>query len=402
MFSENLESLIARAARIGGMPVIPPRRTRDLLEKAVLPAGLSEEELAEVLNGTSAPENRDLIKDFAAGYRRPHDREVLLLPPLYFSSICENHCSYCDFSDQGLRLSLDAFAREVDALIGLGYRSIELVSSQDPELYVPRPGSSLEAQRYSVEGPARYFELLRDRLAAAGGGMMTSNIPPVDTDAFRRLREAGLDCFLVWLETFHTSQYERLHPHRSPKANQAFRLDSFERAAEAGIPHLAGAFLKGLYDWRREEAVLYGLDRHLKSRRGRGFSIIGTPRLKGDFVTAAPVHPFQVSDDEYELNVALDRILYDGILWLQTRESFATNARLIGRYGAGVILTLTSCTAPGGYARPASARSQFPIHKQGLAESVAELEEKGFRAVFAWTADTLAAFQRAAGSGRRE
>jgi hypothetical protein len=281
-------------------------------------------------------------------------------------------------------------------------RSIELVSSQDPALYVPQPDSSFEAQRYSVEGPAGYFELLRDRLAAAGGGMMTSNIPPVDTGSFRRLRAAGLDCYLVWLETFQTSQYERLHPARSPKANQAFRLDSFERAAEAGIPHLAGAFLKGLYDWRREEAVLYGLDRHLKSRRGRGFSVIGTPRLKGDFVAAAPVHPYQVPDDEYELNVALDRILYDGILWLQTRESFATNARLIGRYGAGVILTLTSCTAPGGYARPASARSQFPVHKQGLAESVAELEGKGFRAVFAWTADTLTAFQRAAGSGRQE
>jgi 2-iminoacetate synthase len=397
MFSDQLQDLVGRAARIGETPAIPSGGMLALLEKAVLPGGLSPDELIEVLNGISDPRNRDLIKDYAAQVRRPHDRDILLLPPLYFSSICENRCAYCDFTADGARLSLDDFAREVDALLALGYRSIELVSSQDPELYIPSPHSTPEAQRYSVDGPARYFELVHERLAAKGGGMLTSNIPPLDLDSFRRLRAAGLDCYLVWLEAFHPGQYRTLHPGRGPKVNQAFRLDSFERAVEAGIPHLAGAFLKGLYDWRREEALLYALDHHLKSRNGRGFSIIGTPRLKGDFAGAGPVKDFLVSDDDYELNIALDRILFDGILWLQTREPFSLNSRLIGRYGGGVILTLTCSTAPGGYAKPSSARAQFPIHQQGLAESVASLEEKGFRVVFDWTGETLAGFQRGSG-----
>lgn len=398
MYSNHLQEVIGHAGRIGATPAVSSREMRALLEKAVLPEGLEPAELIEVLNGTTDPENRELVKDFAAQHRRPHDREVLLLPPLYFSSICENRCSYCDFSAEGRRLSIDEFAREFDALLGLGYRSIELVSSQDPELYVTPPDFSLDAQRFSIDGAVRYFELARQRLSANGGGMLTSNIPPLDVDSFRRLKSAGLDCYLVWLEAFNPVQYKKLHSHKGPKSNQAFRLDSFERAFDAGLTHLAGAFLKGLYDWRQEEAALYLLDRHLKKRNGRGFSIIGTPRLKGDFTNTPLVKPFQVSDDDYELNIALDRILFDGILWLQTRESFNLNARLIGRYGAGVILTLTSSTAPGGYAEPASARAQFPVHKQGLNDSVAELEEKGFRVVFDWTADTLTCFQRRAGS----
>lgn len=399
MFSDHLQELVGRAQHIGETPPIHPRGLLALLEKAVRPAGLSDEEMIEVLNGTREPGNRDLVKDFAAQQRRPHDREILLLPPLYFSSICENRCAYCDFSTEGRRLSIEEFAAEFDTLLALGYRSIELVSSQDPALYVPTPDFTLDAQSFSIDGAVRYFELAGKRLAAHGGGMLTSNIPPLDVDSFRRLKSAGLDCYLVWLEAFHPLQYRKLHSAKGPKINQAFRLDSFERAVEAGIPHLAGAFLKGLYDWRQEEAVLYGLDRHLKGRYGRGFSIIGTPRLKGEFPGTPLVKPFQVSDDDYELNIALDRILFDGILWLQTRESFGLNSRLIGRYGAGVILTLTSSTAPGGYAQPSPARAQFPVHKQSLAESVAELEDKGFRAVFDWTSETLARFQRRPGSG---
>jgi 2-iminoacetate synthase len=394
MFSDHLRDVVRSAEDIGKTQPIPPRGLLALLEKSVHPEGLSAEEVIEVLNATRDGRNQELIKDFAAQYRRPHDRDILLLPPLYFSSICENRCAYCDFSVDGLRLSIEEFAKEFDALLALGYRSIELVSSQDPKLYIPSPDSTLDVQRFSSAGAVRYFEVARERLSSNGGGMLTSNIPPLDVDSFKGLRAAGLDCYLVWLETFNPRQYERLHYAGSPKINQAFRLDSFERAVAAGITHQAGAFLKGLYDWRREEAALYLLDRHLKKRNGHGFSIIGTPRLKGGFLRSPLVEPYQVSDDDYELNIALDRILFDGILWFQTREPFSLNSRLISRYGGGVVLTLTCSTAPGGYSKPSPARAQFPIHRQNLAESISTLENEGFRIVFSWTSETLLSFQR--------
>jgi 2-iminoacetate synthase len=284
--------------------------------------------------------------------------------------------------------------REVEALLAMGYRSIELVSSQDPELYVHSDSFDLGDQRFRLDGAARYFEILRDALAGRGGGMITSNIPPVDTDSFRRLRQAGLDCYLVWLETFDPAQYRRLHSTKGPKGNQAFRLDSFERARDAGIEHVAGGFLKGLAPWYHEEVVLYLFDRYLKQRFGRGFSVIGTPRVKGRFLRSGAIRQYTMSDGEYETNIALDRLLFDGILWLQTRESFEMNRHLIETFGGGVILTLTSSTAPGGYATEVEASPQFPVFKQELEDSVRLLEAGGFRVRFDWGCRDLEACQR--------
>jgi len=167
-----------------------------------------------------------------------------------------------------------------------------------------------------------------------------------------------------------------------------------ENSIAAGIKHLAGAFLKGLYDWRKEEVHMYLFDRYLKTKNGRGFSIIGSPRVKGHFAESPLIRAYGVTDREYEVNIALDRILFDGILWLQTREPFDFNRRLLRRFGGGVILTLVSSTAPGGYFAPASARTQFPVSKQDLLDSVAVLEADGFAVRYAWDEADLSAFQR--------
>lgn len=396
MFSGEIEGVVSKVERIGTFPPVPPAGFVQLLERATTEA-LSDDEIVALVNGTLSEENRRIALDFAASYRRPHDREVLLLPPLYFSSICENRCRYCNFSKDGKRLGLDEFEREFTFLLDLGFRSIELVSSQDANLYPHAEGFSIEEQRFHTAALMPYIRLATRSLREAGGGMLTTNIPPLDLDSLRDLKEGGLDCFLVWQETFNPQQYARLHIKEGPKANQAFRIDSMENSLAAGIEHLAGAFLKGLYDWRKEEAILYLFDRHLKRAWGKGFSIIGSPRIKGRFAGSGLIKPYRVSDDDYVLNIALDRVLFDGVLWLQTRESFDFNLDLMRRFGAGAILTLVSSTAPGGYAAPASARSQFPVFKQNLDTSVKRLEESGFTVRFSWDERILAAFRRANG-----
>jgi 2-iminoacetate synthase len=394
MFSDKLETAIQTAENIGRLPPVGKKDVLSLLEICASGKGLEAEEIVTLTDSTRDHENAQLVLDFSAGYSRPHDREILLLPPLYISSICENDCLYCDFTSQGIRLSYEEFAREFDALLELGYRSIELVSAQDTGLFRHAEPFDLNGQSFRTAQVVEYFNIAKEKLDRNGGGMLTSNFPPVDFASFQEMQKSGLNCFLIWLETFNPEQYSKLHFQEGPKSNQNFRLDSFEEATKAGIEHLAGAFLKGLYDWRKEEVILYLLDRYLKSRNGRGFSIIGTPRLKGDFLRSKLVSDYRVSDKDYELNIALDRILFDGILWLQTRESYETNRRLISKYGGGVVLTLTSCTAPGGYHRPSRGEAQFPVFKQDLQRSVSELEERGFRVHFDWNSRSLFEFQR--------
>ncbi len=394
MFSDNLNRTFTSLEKIGLDSPLEPKEFLSLLEKSAAGTNLTREEIARLLNGTRRSKNKKLVFDFAMNLKRPRSQEILLLPPLYFSSICENRCLYCDFSTNGIRLTTGQFSREVDALLRTGYRSIELVSSQDPRLYLRTGRFRMDDQKFDIEPVLPYFSIAKRRLNGVGHGMLTSNIPPVDLNSLRRLKDVGLDCYLIWLETFSPAQYARLHKNGGPKLSQKFRLDSIEFALAAGIPHVAGAFLKGLYDWRKEEACLYLFDRHLKRNWGRGFSIIGTPRLKGHFRASDYVRPYHVSQEDYELNIALDRILFDGILWLQTREPFSLNRRILKRFGAGVILTISCSTAPGGYYKDFKSKPQFPVFKNELSQAIKRLERDGFVVRFDWGSQTLLEFQR--------
>ncbi len=390
MFSEILPGLIESVKGLDTVPRADRNEVGRLLEKCVNREDLSLEEITRLVVSAPERDNRKLIQEFSREHRRPLHDKVLLLPPLYIDSICENHCKYCNFGHQaGERLTYDEFKEEFERLLEIGYRSIEIVSSHDPELFVHKAGFDLANQEFGIEKLLGYFDVAGAAFGSDGIKMLTSNIPPVDTASMRQLKAAGLDCFLVWAETFDPDQYGKLHSGRTPKTQQSFRVDSFDRAIEAGIEHVAGAFLKGLYDWRKEEIVLYRLDRHLKRLNGKGFSIIGTPRIKGPFRDSELVRSYQVSDEDYALNIALDRILFDGFLWLQTRESFASNLSLIERFGGGVILTIDSCTAPGGYKKSPKGGEQFPVHKSVREKAVGELEAAGIEAVFDWNSKTL-------------
>ena len=207
MFSDKIHNLTRLADGVSPASPVSLNTTRSLIEKSASGSRLGSDEIIVLLSATYQESNRRLILDFSREYPRPHDQEILLLPPLYFSNICENSCPYCDFTSQGSRLSMDEFREEVDALLDLGYRSIELVSSQDPDLYLHRGEFAPDDQEFLIDSVLRYFELVRHRLSENGGGMLTSNIPPVDTDSFRALKKAGLDCFLIWLEVFNPGQY---------------------------------------------------------------------------------------------------------------------------------------------------------------------------------------------------
>lgn len=390
MFSNELPKIIESVKDIDRVPRINKTKIQDLLEKCINREDLSLEEITELISSTADRENQELIKQFSSNYKRPFNKRVLLLPPLYIDSICANRCKYCNFSqNSGAQLSYEEFKEEFEKLLEIGYRSIEIVSSHDPALFVAKGSSDLNDQKYDIENLIGYFEIATELLGNNGSGMLTTNIPPLDEDSLKRLKDSGLDCFLVWAETFDSGQYNKLHVGKTPKTDQAFRLDSYERAIRAGIQHVAGAFLKGLYDWRKEEIVLYCLDKYLKKEFGRGFSIIGTPRIKGPFQNSDLIKQYAISDEEYEANIALDRILFDGILWLQTRESFSLNKRLIFKYGGGVILTIDSCTAPGGYKKEPKGKEQFPVHKSERKKSLLELESGGFETVFDWNSKTL-------------
>ena len=62
------------------------------------------------------------------------------------------------FADKGVRLDPGAFEREFTFLLEIGFRSIELVSSQDPDVSCKDGSFSLEEQRFQIQ---EFLQLLQ-------------------------------------------------------------------------------------------------------------------------------------------------------------------------------------------------------------------------------------------------
>jgi 2-iminoacetate synthase len=363
------------------------KQVTEILEKRLSGQKLTEREAVTLIRASDISPFDEKIISAASQLERPRKNEVFVLPPLYISSSCVNACTYCNFHGKGKSLSLNEFEDEFRWLVDSGHRSIELVFGQDPKMFVPETNFDGKDQRYDVTKVAEYFQKAKQILDQNGGGMLTINAPAVDELSYHKLKNAGLDVMLLWQETFNPMRYQKLHPGNTPKSFQDYRLNVYDRARNAGMEHIAGTFLKGLYDWRVEEQMLCHLDRDLYERQGRGFSMIGTPRIKN-------FEKYHVSDEDYILNIALDLLIYSGPLWLQTRESWELNSKIYDQFGGGFIQTIDTSTAPGGYAKLGKGKAQFPVHPYQRNVIEKSLMQKGINTVYSWNVQDLSSIQR--------
>lgn len=362
---------------------------KDILKQRLRGEALSIQECCTLVYASILTDVAAMIIEAAMQLALLYNNKVFLLSPLYVSSYCCNDCEYCEFgpncskklnlpeiekTHRGERLSLPEFVNEGIALLDMNYRNIELVFGQDTHFFKP-----LSKQMYDVTKLCEYVkELKKIMVMRNGGGMIVLNAPPLDIEAYKKLSNS-IDMMLLWLETSNILCYRRYHGTKYPKSDYPFRQFSFGNAHDGDIKYTAGGYLAGLSPWRDETLALLYHDRYLKEKYGRnGFKIIGTPRYKGNLEIDA-----SVSDDEYLLSIALYRLIFDGIPWIQTRESAELNKKIIDTFGGRFILTKDCSTAVGGYSKKAKGKMQFPVHRY-TDEIFDYLKEKGIQPVYDW------------------
>ncbi len=76
-------------------------------------------------------------------------------------------------------------------------------------------------------------------------------IYPLKTEDYRRMVEAGVDSLSVYQETYDEVIYDQVHL-GGPKKNYRFRLETPERALDAGIRSVTIGSLLGLSKWERD------------------------------------------------------------------------------------------------------------------------------------------------------
>lgn len=283
--------------------------------------------------------------------RQRFGKVVRLFAPLYLSNECVNNCRYCGFSRDNpiLRVTLSAaeVAREALALKRRGFRNLLLVAGEHPKFV---SGGYLEA----------CLEVLRFEVPG-----LSLEVGPMETEEYRAMVKAGAEGLVVYQETYDRAVYRQMHT-AGPKKDFDWRLETPERAYEAGFRRLGIGALFGLADWRREALALASHADYLLRKCWKSQLTAAFPRLRpcaGDFQPPSPL-----GDKDLAQLWAAFRIAFPDVgLVLSTREPAWLRDGLIP---IGVThMSAGSHTEPGGYT--GAGQDKLRMKKSGRIRSVA-------------------------------
>lgn len=316
---------------------------RSLIEKARTCKGLNHREAAVLLE-CDDPELLEEIFGLAREIKQKfYGNRIVMFAPLYLSNYCVNGCVYCPYHAKNKtiarkKLSQEEIRQEVIALQDMGHKRLALEAGEDP---IRNP------IEYILESIQTIYSIKHKNGAIR---RVNVNIAATTVENYRRLHEAGIGTYILFQETYHKENYEKLHP-RGPKSNYAYHTETMDRAMQGGIDDVGIGVLFGLNTYRYDFVGLLMHAEHLEATYGVGPHTISVPRIcSADDIDA---HDFQnaISDEVFQKIVAVIRIAvpYTGMI-ISTRESQASREKVL-ELGVSQI-SGGSKTSVGGYATP--------------------------------------------------
>lgn len=288
-------------------------------------------DFAQLISPAAAALLETLGRRSQALTRQRFGKTIRLFAPLYLSNECINNCSYCGFSRDNpilrVTLSVDDVRREARALKEEGFRNLLLVAGEHPKFV--SNGYLAECTR-ALHGEVPSLSL---------------EVGPMEAADYRPIVEAGAEGLVVYQETYDREVYARMHT-AGPKRDFDWRLETPERAYEAGFRRLGIGALYGLGDWRMEAISVAAQAAYLLKNCWKAQVTISLPRLRpcaGEFEPLT-----RMSDRELvQLVCAFRLFLPDVGLVLSTREPAKLRDGLIP---LGItMISAGSHTEPGGY-----------------------------------------------------
>ena len=316
---------------------------RELIEKARTCKGLNHREAAVLLEC----EDADLLEEIYALAReikqKFYGNRIVMFAPLYLSNYCVNSCTYCPYHVKNKtitrkKLSQDEIRQEVISLQDMGHKRLALEAGEDP-LHNPI--------EYILESIKTIYGIKHKNGAIR---RVNVNIAATSVENYKRLHDAGIGTYILFQETYHKENYERLHP-RGPKSNYTYHTEAMDRAMQGGIDDVGIGVLFGLNTYRYDFVGLLMHAEHLEATYGVGPHTISVPRIcPADDIDTATFEN-AISDEVFQKIVAVTRISvpYTGMI-ISTRESQRSREKVL-ELGVSQ-LSGGSRTTVGGYAHP--------------------------------------------------
>ena len=305
--------------------------TADDVQKSIAGASPSLVDFAQLISPAAGGLLETLGRRSQALTRQRFGKTIRLFAPLYLSNECINNCSYCGFSRDNailrVTLSIEDVVREARALKEQGFRNLLLVAGEHPK-FVSNGYLADCTRALHAEVPS-----------------LSHEVGPMETDEYRPLVEAGAEGLVVYQETYDREIYAQMHT-AGPKRNFDWRLETPERAYNAGFRRLGIGALYGLSDWRMEAISVAAHAAYLLKNCWKAQVTISLPRVRpcaGEFEPLT-----HISDRELvQLVCAFRLFLPDVGLVLSTREPAKLRDGLIP---LGItMISAGSHTEPGGY-----------------------------------------------------
>ena len=346
---------------------------RSILEKARQCKGLNHREamvLLECKDETLIEEIYSLAREIKQKF---YGNRIVMFAPLYLSNYCVNSCVYCPYHVKNKhiarkKLSQEEIRQEVIALQDMGHKRLALEAGEDP-IHNPI--------EYILESIQTIYSIKHKNGAIR---RVNVNIAATTVENYRRLRDAGIGTYILFQETYHKENYEKLHP-RGPKSNYAYHTEAMDRAMEAGIDDVGLGVLFGLNTYRYDFVGLLMHAEHLEARFGVGPHTISVPRICSADDIDASTFENAISDEVFQKLVAVIRISvpYTGMI-VSTRESQKSREKVLA-LGISQI-SGGSRTSVGGYAHeelPEENSAQFDVSDtRSLDDIVAWLLRLGY------------------------
>lgn len=337
-----------------------------LLNRAMDCKGVTHREAA-VLLACDLPDLNEKMFSLAKKIKEElYGQRIVLFAPLYLSNYCVNSCVYCPYhaKNKNIRrkkLTQEEISREVIALQDMGHKRLALETGEDP---VNNP------IEYVLESIKTIYSIKHKNGAIR---RVNVNIAATTVENYRRLKEAGIGTYILFQETYHKDNYEKLHP-AGPKHDYAWHTEAMDRAMEGGIDDVGCGVLFGLNLYRYDFVGLLMHAEHLEAVHGVGPHTISVPRIRPADDIDPAAFSNAIDDDTFAKLVAVIRIAvpYTGMI-VSTRESEESRKRVLD-LGISQI-SGASCTSVGGYEkkeRPEENSAQFDVNDTRTLDEVVQ------------------------------
>ena len=335
-----------------------------LIERARDCKGLTHREAAVLLECDIEEANNEMAKLAMEIKQKIYGNRIVMFAPLYLSNYCVNGCTYCPYHYHNKhisrkKLSQDDIRREVIALQDMGHKRLAIEAGEDP---VNNP------IEYILDSIKTIYSIKHKNGAIR---RVNVNIAATTVENYKKLKEAGIGTYILFQETYHKEDYERLHP-TGPKHDYAYHTEAMDRAMEGGIDDVGLGVLFGLEKYRYDFTGLLMHAEHLEAYMGVGPHTISVPRVCDADDIDKSAFSNSIPDDVFAKIVAVIRIAvpYTGMI-ISTRESAASREKVL-ELGISQI-SGGSRTSVGGYEKEESTdenSAQFDVSDRRTLDEV--------------------------------